>query len=112
MLRKAITKKSIDHSNTGKFSFSFFCDKCGKEWTSPSQSFSGEGSPTVENQDALRLLWGNEHRAAFDEANLEAHLKFNLCPVCGRRVCDECFNFTEKEHGGICKDCGLKEGKQ
>jgi len=116
MLRKAITKKSIDHSDTGNFSFSFFCDRCGKEWTSLSQPFSSEsglaGDPTVENQDALKLLWGNEHRAAFDEANLEAHLKFNLCPVCGRRVCDECFNIAEKEHGGVCKDCGSKEGKQ
>jgi len=116
MPRKALTKKSIDHSDSGHFCFSFFCDRCGKEWTSPSQAFSGEGdlanNPIVENQDALKLLWGNEHRAAFDEANLEAYMHFNLCPVCGRRVCDECFNIAEKEHGGACNDCCAKnEGK-
>ena len=105
MLRKALTKKSIDHSDSGKFSFSFFCDRCEKEWTSPTQLFTGEDGPVIENQDALKLLWANEHRAAFDEANLEAHLHFNLCPVCGRRVCDDCFNIAEKEYGGVCKDC-------
>jgi hypothetical protein len=109
MLRKALTKKSIDHSDPGNFSFSFFCDRCGKEWTSPSQPFTGESSPVIENKDAQNMLWGNEHRAAFDEANLEAHIHFNLCPVCGRRVCDGCFNIAEKEHGGACKDCCLKK---
>jgi len=111
MLRKALTKNSIDHSDSGNFSFSFFCDRCGKEWTSPSQPFTGEGSPVIENEDALNMLWGNEHRAAFDEANLEAHIHFNLCPVCGKRVCDDCFNIAEKEHGGVCKDCALKKEK-
>jgi hypothetical protein len=110
MLRKALTKKSIDHSDAGKFSFSFFCDRCGKEWTSPPQPFSGEGNPVIENDDALKLLWGNEHLAVFNEANLEAHMHFNLCPVCGRRVCDECFNFDEKKHGGVCNDCFSKQG--
>jgi DNA-directed RNA polymerase subunit RPC12/RpoP len=109
MLRKALTKKSIDHSDTGKFSFSFFCDRCGKEWISPSQPFSDENSPSIENMDALKLIWGNEHLAAFNEANLEAHMHFNLCPVCGRHVCDECFNIAEKEHGGACKDCASKQ---
>jgi hypothetical protein len=113
MPRKALTKKSIDHSDTGKFSFSFFCDRCGKEWTSPSQPFSGEsslaGSPTIENMDALKIIWGNEHQAVFNEANLEAHMHFNHCPVCGKWVCDDCFNIAEKEHGGVCKDCCSKQ---
>jgi hypothetical protein len=113
MLRKALTKKSIDHSDTGKFSFSFFCDRCGKEWTSPPQTFTGgsgfAGSPTIENMDALKIIWGNEHQAVFNEANLEAHMHFNHCPVCGKWVCDDCFNFAEKEHRGVCKDCCAQE---
>jgi hypothetical protein len=108
MLRKALTQKSIDHSDTGQFSFSFFCDKCGKEWTSPPQPFSGEGSPAVENEKAFELLWASEHHAAFDEANLEARLRFNHCQVCGRRVCEDCFIFVEGERDGICKDCREK----
>jgi hypothetical protein len=111
MLREALTKKSIDHSDSGNFSFSFFCDKCGKEWTSPPQPFTGESSPVIENKDALNMLWASEHRAAFDSADLEAHLHFNFCPVCGRRVCDNCFNIAEKEHGGACYDCSSKGGK-
>jgi hypothetical protein len=42
--------------------------------------------------------------SATGEANLEEHLKFNHCPACGKRVCDDCFVFEEK-HGGVCKDC-------
>jgi len=105
MLRKALTVKSIDHSDKSSFSFSFFCDRCGKEWRSPVQSFTGAGSPIVENNDALNLLWGNEHRVAFEEANLDARMNFNLCPLCGKWVCDDCFSIGEKEHGGVCRDC-------
>ena len=105
MLRKALTAKSIDHSDKSSFSFSFFCDRCGKEWRSPVQPFTGVGSPVVENEDALTLLCGNEHNAAFDEANLEAHFHYAYCPVCGKWVCDDCFCVEEKDHGGVCKDC-------
>ena len=104
MKRISLTEKTTDHSDTGHFSFSFFCDRCGKEWISPEKPFSGGMCTTVEKNEALRLLWGNEHRAAFDEANLEAHVHFNHCPVCGKRVCDDCFCVAGK-NGGECKDC-------
>jgi hypothetical protein len=108
MLRKALTEKSTDHSDTGHFSFSFFCDNCGKEWVSPVQPFSEGECTNVEHDEALKLLWASEHRAVFDEANLEACLKFNLCPVCGRRVCDDCFCFGQVTQDGVCVNCREK----
>ena len=64
----------------------------------------------MEKNEALNLLWGNEHRAAFDEANLEAHIHFNRCPVCGKRVCDDCF-CAEAGKDGACKNCCLMQRK-
>jgi len=103
--RKAVTKKTTDHSDAGEFSFSFYCDKCGWEWRSPAVPFSDGYCSEMEHKEAVNLLWAAEHRAAFEGANLDAHMHFNLCEVCGRRVCDECFCITEKEHSGVCKDC-------
>jgi len=106
---KAITEKSTDHSDSDRFSFSFYCDKCGKEWTSENTAFSGMGSTAIENEEARQMLWANEHRFAFEAANYEARMHFSQCPVCGKRVCDDCFCVEEKEHGGVCKDCNGKE---
>jgi len=108
---KSITEKSIDHSNSWRFSFSFFCDKCGKEWKSPDQEFTGMGSTAVENGEAQQLLWAHEHQLAYEAANIDARTYFNLCPVCGKRVCDDCFDIEESEHGGICNDCAKKQEK-
>jgi len=99
MLHETLTKKTVDYSTEKSFSFSFFCDTCGKEWRSTEKHFSGGICSVTESNEALQLLWACEHRAAFNEANLEAHFHFAECPVCGKRVCDACF---EKEHGN-CK---------
>jgi hypothetical protein len=107
MKRSALTKKSIDRSDTGNFSFSYFCDRCGKEWASLEKPFSGGFCNRVKKNEALKLLWANEHRSAFDEAQLEAHAQFNRCPQCGKWVCDDCF-CLEGKNGGECKDCKEK----
>lgn len=96
-----MTKKTVDHSDSGNFSFSFFCDLCGQEWVSQVKPFSGGRCSVTENDEAKKLLWANEHRALFDEANLEAHMHFCRCTKCGNWVCEECF-LTEEE---ICKKC-------
>jgi len=105
MPRKALTQKTIDHSDSGAFSFSFFCDLCGREWASPVRPFSGGECSVVENDEARKLLWAAEHRAAFDEANLEAHFHFCLCPFCGKWVCTDCFRVEDDEFGGLCREC-------
>ena len=101
-----LTKKSTDYSGVEQFAFSFFCDRCGMEWVSHEKPFSGGICSEVENAEALKLLWAHEHRAAFNEANLEAHLQFNRCPKCGKWVCDDCFCLMGKG-GGKCKDCNV-----
>ena len=99
-----LTRKSADHSDLKKFAFSFFCDRCGREWKSLVMPFESGGFTLIENEDARRLIWEQEHKAAFEQANLEAHLYFNRCKKCEKNVCDDCFDI-EGQHEEICKEC-------
>jgi hypothetical protein len=103
-MSKPLTNRITDHSGAESFSFSFFCDICGNEWKSPVVPFE-TGGTTIEHEEARTLLWAKEHSAAFEAANLEAHLQFNLCSRCGRWVCENCFCFDDEKHEGLCKKC-------
>jgi hypothetical protein len=107
-MSKPLTRITKDLSDEKSFSFSFFCDICGKEWKSPATSFE-TGGITITHKEAQTLLWSKEHNAAFEQANLDARLHFNLCTVCGKRVCDDCFNIDENQLGDVCKEC-LEKG--
>jgi hypothetical protein len=101
-----LTKHTTDHSDRESFSFSFFCDICGKEWRSPAVPFESGGMTTIEHEEARQMIWANERKIAFEQANLDARMEFNLCPICGNRVCDECFIFDRD----LCKKCKGNEG--
>ena len=102
---KTITKNYRDRSTDGFFKFSFYCDRCGKEWTSEEYPFvHGFGEKLSENEKrAKEILWRSDHDAAFERANLEARLRFNVCKICMEAVCDECFAMEEDEE--ICINC-------
>ena len=68
-------------------------------------SFMAGGFTAIDHEETRQLLWQQEHKTAFEAANLEARLKFNLCPLCGRWVCGCCFDLEEIKHGGVCKEC-------
>jgi len=105
-----LTKRTTDHSDQKGFSFSFFCDRCGKEWVSRRVPFTQDGFTGVDHEKTRQLLWEQEHRAAFEKANLEAHFHFNNCPKCGRWICDDCFCVWGKKSDELCIDCGEKKG--
>ena len=100
-----LTKRATDHSDAAGYSFGFFCDRCGAEWRSSVVPFHGGGFSEIEKDEAKRLLWADERRAAFIEANTEAHFFHNQCPVCARWVCDRCFLPGED----MCRDCEKTE---
>jgi hypothetical protein len=87
------------------FSFSFFCDRCGKEWRSDPVPFTKAGFAEVDHKETLSLLWNDEHKAAFERANLDAMFRFSQCPSCGRTVCDDCFHVSGEGVTDICLDC-------
>jgi hypothetical protein len=57
------------------------------------------------------MIWKQEHRAAFEQANLDAHLHFNFCPICQRWVCDDCISLNDRD-GEICEECWNKWEKE
>ena len=107
-MNKPLTLKSTDHSGKDQFGFSFYCDTCEKEWQSRQIPFEAGGFTSIEKEEAYQLLWAQEHRTAFEKANLEAHWHFNNCPKCGKWVCNDCFYFT----GVICKKCAENFAKK
>jgi hypothetical protein len=108
-MSQPVTQKSTDHSDRERFSFSFFCDCCGKAWTSQITPFTAGGLSAIDYGEARQMLWQHEHKVAFEQANMDARLQFNRCSLCGRWVCNECFDSEGTEHGGICKECTPKE---
>jgi hypothetical protein len=106
-MSKPLTRKTTDHSDEGGFSFGFFCDTCGWEWRSPFVQFE-TGFASVEHEEARTLLWAKEHAAAFEAANLDAHMEFNFCKRCGKWVCGECFDTKGDKNVWWCKECENK----
>jgi len=104
-LLSPITKGFADHSTPKVFSFSFFCDECGKEWRSTPQAFGSTGLKSPTDLRIVRMLWNGRHNAAYEQANLEAIYAFYYCPKCRRRLCMECFCRSETNVADICKGC-------
>ena len=100
-----VTAKCTDHSTTKIFAFSFYCDRCGKEWRSTPQAFApGElGSPL--DIRVFRMLWAGQHKAAYEKANLEALCAFYYCQACSMRVCMDCFCRAETDMAELCTAC-------
>ena len=106
---KTITKNFTDRSTDRFFQFSFYCDRCGKKWTSEQYPFVHGFSKelTDDERKAKEILWRIDHDAAFERANLEARLRFNSCKACGAIVCDECFAMEEEDD--LCVDCANRK---
>jgi hypothetical protein len=101
----SLTKNTANHSNKTGFSFSFFCDRCEKEWISPFIPFINGGFSDIEHEEARQMIWAQEHRAAFENANIEAHFHFSRCSICSKVVCNDCYN---PDSGDMCVDCKEK----
>ena len=110
-MKSIIKKQFIDCSDTDSFCFSLICSECGKVWKSTPIRFSkaGENSFTEERRIILKILYEREHAIALEKAAAEASTFFNLCPHCGKMVCDDCFLICEDLD--ICRSCAesLKE---
>jgi hypothetical protein len=106
------TKTCTDCSEKDHFSFAFYCDRCGSAWRSTPVPFSKGGFTEVGDDETLKLLWADEHRAAFERANIEAMFHFNHCNVCGKWVCNDCFYTSEDDYTDVCKDCHEDTGTE
>lgn len=103
-VRRPAGGKYTDLSALDSFRFVFHCERCGAGVSSEKYGFNTEGFDQPLDESARALLWTEQHDNAYRRASGEAKFEFNLCPVCGRRVCGACF-FLMDEAAGICTDC-------
>jgi len=102
---KPIPKKRADYSTMEGFSFGFFCDACAREWRSVPYGFNPGSFSAPIDSTVFQWLWNDQHRAAYERASLDVSFEFNRCPVCGRRVCKECFYVSGSGISDICREC-------
>ena len=93
MVKQVIKEHLIDCSEPEKFVYNLVCPECGKLWQSTPVPFSKAGqAPKTESKKVIYyLLYEREKQRAFTRAVEEAVHCFNLCPVCERLVCNDCF---------------------
>ena len=96
-MRKVMKDAMEDCSTPEEFRFQLHCAECGRTWNSRSLSFSKAGrAPKTEGKRIIfQTLYKREWEAAREKAAAKASQGFNLCPVCGRLVCDRCFLICE-----------------
>jgi hypothetical protein len=104
-MREPVTKKRADRSTMDAFSFSFFCDICEVEWRSARYKLNPGDYSAQINSAIYRMLWNDQHAAAYERANRDARFEFNRCPMCGRGVCKDCFHLSVTGVSDICVDC-------
>ena len=107
-MRNPMKKEFIDLSTTDSFRFIFRCERCGAGTESERYVFNTGGFTRPLDERSRSLLWLRQHAAAYERARDDAMYDLNLCPVCGQRVCVDCFRLIEKSASGICSDCGEK----
>jgi hypothetical protein len=87
-----IRRKINDISGEWGFMFSMECDRCHNVYKTMPARFD----PAFET-------YREAYEAAFVSAVRDFSHNMNLCPVCGRVVCDRCF--TVREDGDSCEEC-------
>ena len=105
MASAPVTRKFTNISTEDEFQFIFQCDRCGAGVRSEKYNFSTERFEPPPQGRARALLWTRQHDEAYERANWEARFDFNICPACGRRVCDSCFYVSPEAVTDICVDC-------
>lgn len=83
----------IDLSTRNEFRFSLCCGECGNVWKSNPICFSKAGMipETDGKQEIYDVLYRREKKETINRAVEQVCKDFNLCPICGRLVCDRCF---------------------
>ena len=101
---KPLTTKMTDELVGGEYSFTFYCDVCGKPHRSPAYQSMTLGGGDEKERKA-------EYEDAYALANREMLNKFSRCPVCQRVVCDECFDvFGDYDMCVECRQSGRHGG--
>ena len=104
-MKKKIIERLIDRSDQNSFCSALRCESCGKTWVSQPVKFSKENvAPATEGKKVVfSVLYEREREQARQKAAQNASYHFNLCPICGQMVCNDCFLVCEDLD--MCKSC-------
>lgn len=102
---KMIRERLVDDSNEKEFRFYLVCEVCKKAWEFRPIRFSKADiePPTESKRIVFEKLYQKEKEWALSRVAEEAVHYFNLCPVCGRLVCNDCFMICEDLD--MCQEC-------
>ena len=86
-----------DCSGPDEFVFTIRCGECGSTWSSRPARFSKAGiaPPSEGKRVVYDALYQKEKAEARQDALRQAVERFNICPICGRAVCNHCFMICE-----------------
>ena len=113
-MNKILPKVLIDCSTESKLSFGLLCPECKQIRFRREKRFSKAGIvPQSEGKRRIyQVLYQREWEALREETTKEIRQSFNLCPICQRMVCDNCFLMCQELD--MCKSCAQaleEEGK-
>ena len=101
----------IDCSTDTEIAFKACCEECNKTQFGLRKRFSKAGitPKTQEKMTVYRILYKREWEQVKDDAVKRLNEQFNICPICKRMVCDNCFLICDEID--MCKNCAeaLKE---
>ncbi len=103
---KEIIKQYLkDDPEYCEFCFSLCCEVCGSKWSSPPVRFSkSDQQPATESKS---IIYETIYKMEYDQARRQAidyaAQHFNVCPICKRLVCDDCFLICDDLD--MCLDC-------
>lgn len=108
---KLLREHLQDESTRQTFVFSLRCEECGAVLHSRPIPFSKAGAwPMTDGKRVIYdALYRREKEAAFSRAAAQLEPQINICPICGRLVCDHCFMICDDLD--LCHTCAgrLKE---
>ena len=110
-MKQILIGRMADASTKDEFCFSLRCEECTKVWRSAPVPLSKAGvSPSTEGKRIIyNTIYEKEKRRALEKAAREGEEVFNICPICRRLICNECFLICDDLD--LCRACALRLGE-
>lgn len=106
---KQMLRDVLEDCSTGDaFCFSLHCGVCGSLWRSEPIPFSKAGvdPPTEGKRIIYEAIYQREKARARELAAKEGEQVFNICPICGRLACNDCFLVCDDLD--MCGECASR----